>query len=1334
MVRVCDSLSSGGFRMNPSSGNKISAALGRGARPPVLRAAVFGLAYFALARLSFSVSGTEDNILSCWLPSGLFLGALLLTERRHWLGLILAGGLGDLAYNFSGLSPWPLRYLLLAHLGNSASAVLGAWLVRRFVVERPSLESAREFIGLLVFGGLLSLPLTATIGTLATKAVDPQVDWLLIWGHWYSSDLLGVLLLAPVLLAWRESVRWPATWRLPPRFAEAVGLCLGTVATLCAAFYFQWPQLILPLFLAIPYVLWASFRFGVRGASGLVLISLLVAQWFIDRGYGMAGGSALTAVARNVEMLVYIGGFSVIGLFPAIVLAEQRRSEAALREKDRVYRALVENINQGYYMADRRSRFLFCNPAMHAISGYRSDELAGISCFRLVAEEDRDRVINSYRKWIHDPSVVDVQCEFRAVTASGRKFWVEQSTHFQRDAEGRVVEGCNVLRDITARQEAEAALRESEERGRLVALATQDCIWDWDFTAEQGWQNEAYCRFLGLTPEEGVVRSYAPWMAHLHPDDAARVDTSLRTAIAGRDNTWACDYRIRRTDGTYAEVHARAYILRGTTGRPQRMIGAMRDVTERLQTAAKLQSSESRLRAIIDHEPECVKLVDPDGLLLEMNPAGLMMIEADSLDQVKNQSVYGLIAAEHRPAFRALHEKILRGDSGVLEFDITGLKGTRRTLETHATPLRDAAGTITAMLGVTRDITARKQAEEARRRSEEKFAALIHSVDGIVWEADAATLRFTFVSPRAERLLGYPTTRWTDEPAFWVDHIHPDDREHASRYCRQCTREKRDHEFEYRMLAVDGRAVWLRDIVTVVVEHDRPVKLRGIMVDITAHKAAEALIREQAGLLNQTRDAIMVADLGDRFTFWNEGAERITGWPAAETLGQTAELVLGPVDAAQLAVIRTAVMTTGAWHGELPVRHKDGRLVTLDLRVALVRDAAGRPKGRLSIATDITEKKQLEEHLLRVQRLESLGMLAAGIAHDLNNILSPVLMAAPLLRHRAMRPEDLRILDAIEKSAQRGGALVQQILSFARGHGTEMTLLQPKHVLREVVDLITDTFPKSIRVELELPEPLDPVRANPTQIHQALLNLCINARDAMSAGGILTLRAGNRPAEGRPGVFIEVADTGSGMSPEILARIWEPFFTTKGEGRGTGLGLATVRDIVRGHQGTIAVESTPGRGSTFRLWLPATAETRPRSAPPVSSHPPVAGAGQLLLVVDDDAQVRQTLGRLLTHASYRVLAAGSGDELRRLHAARLPEADLILMDLDLPSEDGLSLARALQQTQPAQRILFTTGSTGLGGFVVRSLPPGAPLLLKPFTEEELLGAVQAALAAPPFAL
>jgi PAS domain S-box-containing protein len=674
--------------------------------------------------------------------------------------------------------------------------------------------------------------------------------------------------------------------------------------------------------------------------------------------------------------------------------------------------------------------------------------------------------------------------------------------------------------------------------------------------------------------------------------------------------------------------------------------------------------------------------------------------------------------------------------------------GTRRHGLAHASPLFGTDGRLEGGINLIIDITRRIEAEQELRAAEARLAAATLAGRIGTWDWDLRTDRLIW-SRIHEELWDYAPGEFRGTLEEFSRRIHPEDRDDLWAAARAAIDHKTEYQHEYRLVRPDGSIRWVlgRGSATYD-ETGRPRRMTGIVADVTGRKQSQL---EIVRLLDEAKASeqryrllfenhplpLWVYDLETlRFLAVNEAAVEHYGYSRAEFLAMTIADIRPPEDVPALRqnVARAVTRPTGTIDhaGEWRHRRRDGSLITVEI-TSHPLELDGR-RVKLVLALDITEKKTLQERFLRAQRMENLGMLAAGIAHDLNNILSPALLAAPLLRDRVTTPEDRRILDAIEKSAQRGGSLVQQILSFARGHGTEKALLQPKHVLREVLELITDTFPKSIRVELVLDSSLDLVRANPTQLHQVLLNLCINARDAMPDGGALMLRAGNRPAEGKPGVAIEVADTGSGMSPEILACIWEPFFTTKGEGRGTGLGLATVREIVREHQGTIVVESAPGHGTVIRLWLPATAEARAQSVPSVALHASTPGTGQLLLVVDDDTQVRQTLVRLLTHAGYRVLAAGSGDELHQLQAAHLAQTALILMDLDLPGQDGLSLARNLQQMQPAQRILFITGSTGMRGFVVRSLPPDAPLLLKPFTREELLGAVQTALAAPPFVL
>lgn len=354
--------------------------------------------------------------------------------------------------------------------------------------------------------------------------------------------------------------------------------------------------------------------------------------------------------------------------------------------------------------------------------------------------------------------------------------------------------------------------------------------------------------------------------------------------------------------------------------------------------------------------------------------------------------------------------------------------------------------------------------------------------------------------------------------------------------------------------------------------------------------AAERRLREQNDLLDRARDAIVVTDLDKHVLSWNQGATRLLGWTAAETVGQRLEKFLGP-DAFGPA----AVAAVDEWRGELAARSKSGYLLVLETHVTLVRDEAQQPRARVSISTDITEKYRLKEQFARAQRMECLGTLAAGIAHDLNNLLAPILVAPALLREQLPATADAKLLDMLEAGAQRGSALVRQILGFARGHAGPAQLLHLEHLCGEMATFAEQTFPHSIRVERSIAGRLWPVFGSPSRLHQVLLNLCINARDAMPRGGTLRLHAENMqldPPDPHVGrwVVLEVQDSGCGIAPDVQEKIWEPFFSTKPVESGTGLGLSTVRGIVEDHRGFVQLESSVGGGTTFRVHLPAANE------------------------------------------------------------------------------------------------------------------------------------------------
>ncbi len=473
--------------------------------------------------------------------------------------------------------------------------------------------------------------------------------------------------------------------------------------------------------------------------------------------------------------------------------------------------------------------------------------------------------------------------------------------------------------------------------------------------------------------------------------------------------------------------------------------------------------------------------------------------------------------------------------------------------------------------------------------------------------------------------------------------------------------------------------------------------------DLSERQRAEERIREQAALLDIANDAITVLDLDGRVLYWNHAAEKLYGWPVEEALGHDASRLFFEEVPPEFIQALEAALKYSAWNGELRQVHRDGRPVIVHSRATLVRDAAGRPKSILFVSTDVTEKRSLEARFLRVQRLETIGALASGIAHDLNNVLAPVSMAVDVLRLRSQDEQEQMLLQILATSTQRGAAIVRQLLTFSRGVEGARVRLRPKTLIREISKIIQETFPKSIQLRVDVHEEVQEVLGDPTQIHQILLNLCVNARDAMPQGGTLTLSARNllldQPAQGDnaerhsgPHVALEVADTGTGMGPEVLAKIFTPFFTTKPVGQGTGLGLSTVRDIARNHGGFVEVRSQAGQGSRFTVYIPApegqTAEIAAADSPPVS-----LGRGELVLVADDEQSILKLAKHILETHGYRVLAASDGREALAIFSRHRAAIRAVIIDLMMPNLDGPTAIRALRSHDPGLPILAVSGTS-----------------------------------------
>lgn len=874
------------------------------------------------------------------------------------------------------------------------------------------------------------------------------------------------------------------------------------------------------------------------------------------------------------------------------------------------------------------------------------------------------------------------------------------------------------------------ALQRSEQRYRLLFSNNPQPMWVFDLETLRFLEvNEAAEEHYGYSREEFLAMT----LPEIRPsDDVPALRERIHALEEGVQHGGVWRHRLK--DGRIVRMDIFCYVLT-VGGRREGLVLAM-DVTERVAAEEALRINEKRLSLTqriaklgsleIDSELKRATCSNEALSILGIAaPAGLLDYER----------FLGAIPVEDRERVRDFHRRVFSGE-GRLELDhrVCHADGSVRWVHElgELQPRPRGGGCYLAAALV--DITDRKLAEQRLRESEERFRLVSRATNDVLWDWDLES-GFVKWSDGYERLLGRDRDEVAEGITSWTDHIHPEDVERVvSGIHAVIDRGGVSWDDSYRMLRADGSVVHVLDRGEV--RHDasgKPSHMTGGMTDITEINEARGRMREQAVLLNKANDAILVRGLDHHIISWNRGAERLYGHTAEEVLGRSIDSLLYPKPdlLARFDEATRITVEEGGWTGELEQIDKEGRSRFVKASWTLLRDDAGNPASILAINTDITEQRLLERQFMRTQRLESLGTLAGGIAHDLNNVLTPILLSIDLLKSEAESPERIELFDALEKSARRGADMVKQVLAFGRGVDGQQRRLSVPALVGEIVKIARETFPKSIEVGMRFAEDLRPVLGDSTQLHQVLLNLAVNARDAMPDGGRLVFEASNHVLddqyaamnqEAAPGpyVMVGVEDTGSGMPPEVLDRVFEPFFTTKEIGSGTGLGLSTSLAIIKSHGGFIRVYSEPGQGTRFRVYLPAfEGVSDERSIEAFSGEAP-RGSGETVLVVDDEAVVRDITAQTLETFGYRVMTAGDGAEGVAVYADRRGEIDVVLTDMMMPIMDGPSMIRVILKLNPAARIVAASGLNA-NGMVAKAANTGVKNFIpKPYTAEALL--------------
>jgi PAS domain S-box-containing protein len=632
----------------------------------------------------------------------------------------------------------------------------------------------------------------------------------------------------------------------------------------------------------------------------------------------------------------------------------------------------------------------------------------------------------------------------------------------------------------------------------------------------------------------------------------------------------------------------------------------------------------------------------------------------------------------------------------------------------------------------------RKCTDEGLREAEAKYRTLVEQIPAITYVAAPGELGAKlYISPQIEAILGFSLSNLADRPAVWEEQLHPEDRD------RVLTEIARSHStgepllVEYRVLSRDGRVIWFHDEAVLVHDsNDSPLFFQGVMFDITERKRAEEDLKRLVTAIEQAAEAIIITDTRGSIQYVNPAFEQITGYTREEAIGCNPRfLKSGRQTEAFYKQLWDTITGGEVWTGRLVNKKKNGNLFEEEATISPVRDTSGEIVNYVAVTRDITRVVQLERQLLQAQKMEAVGNLAGGIAHDFNNLLTVVLGYAELLIvDKAVPSHALGDLQKIAQAARNGADLVKRLLTFSRKAETNPRPLSLNHQIEQIRNLLSRTIPKMIEIDLCLANELPAINADPTQIDQVVMNLAVNAADAMPEGGRLAIATALVDLDAeyyethfkvRPGryVLLTVSDTGYGIDKCALEHIFEPFYTTKEPGKGTGLGLAMVYGIVKQHGGYITCYSEPEMGTTFKIYLPVIEEVGPGSEQVSEQETPLVGT-ETILLVDDEKPIRELGEKLLSRSGYQVLTAGSGNEALELYKTQGKEISLVILDLIMPGIGGKRCLEELLNLDPKVRVLVASGysADGLRDDVLRCGATG--FVSKPYNMRQLLRVVR----------
>jgi len=1045
--------------------------------------------------------------------------------------------------------------------------------------------------------------------------------------------------------------------------------------------------------------------------------------WVQDRGQGVFSSSG---------ELKWISGI-------AFDITEKKKLQMSVRESEGLFRAIIENSIDLVTVHDLEGRIRFVSPSVRKTLGYEPADLIGANAFDLVHPEDLSKARETFVLLLRDKTERKPK-EYRMRRANGTWCYLE-TVGINRLREPGINGIILTTRDITRRRQLEEGLQRERTLLRTIIDSIPNEVMFKDTESRYVLANKASMEALGARSHEELIgKSDAdfvrPDLAKQHREDERRI---LETGVPEVNQECV---RLNRETGKVEKAHVQTKtVVRDQKGEIAGLLTVNHLVTERKLAEVALQESESRYRTLIDTSNDVFYTLSPEGKFLSLNPA-FETITGWSREEWLGKSFLPLVHDEDVPL--ALHnfKGTLHGDR-VYAYAVRIRKKNGEFVvgELHPSPLRKD-GRIVGASGVARDITERVRAEETLRR----LGSILEATPDFVGTTSPDG-RPVFINQAGRRMVGLAQD--ADLSNMTIAQFHP--AWAAEKIVREGIPSAIQNGFwagETAFRSPDGHEIPALQLIVVHKGRNGAVEYLSIVArDITERKRME---KEQARLtedlrllLESTDQGIYGIDLDGRCTFINAAGARKLGYHVEEMTGKSMHDLIHHTRTDGTAYPeKECPILNEAIRGEAGVRcntevlwKKDGTSFFAEYSAfPIVHQGANR--GAVITFTDITQQKALEDQLRQAQKLESLGTLAGGIAHDFNNILGIILGHSSILEKVVQDPTRLRnSIDAIGRAAHRGAGLVKQLLTFARKSDVVVGSILVQEQVDEIEKLLHETFPRSIEVITVAPKTLPPITADGHQIHQVLINLCVNARDAMMPeGGKLTIKAGLTIGDAIQTRFplapsgeyvcIAVSDTGKGMDEATRSRIYEPFFTTKEIGKGTGLGLATVYGIVQTYGGFIDVESQVGKGTTFVVCFPAEGGGKAQELSSAEMVKEVVGGSETILMVEDEELLRSLIMVYLQGKGYTVLEAKDGLEGVEVYAQNHASIALVLSDLGLPRLGGEQMFALMKKINPDVKVVFASGYQEPGQMAGLLKSGAKDFVQKPYVPTEVLRRVR----------